>query len=123
MNKIVGLLIFVLTSTVFALPQYYNTLRSQIPGGQQLAHKCVTCHASGGSPALNLFGQDYYSVFRAPDENRFPGIKEMTLAQKWNLLLKEMDSNHNEVSNFDDIVAKVNPGVVAIPVSADTTAP
>lgn len=94
-----------------AMPQYYNSISGQFPSGA-LVHKCVTCHVSKGSLALNLFAKDYRAVFLAPDPLKIPGINVMTYKQKMDLLLNKMDSNKNGVSNFEDILKGNNPGVV-----------
>lgn len=93
-----------------ALPQYFNMLKSQIPGGNP-PHRCMNCHVSTTTPALNLFGKDYHSIFIAPNPLKIPGIQIMTFSQKWDLLLNKMDSNKNGDSNFLDIVNGKNPGV------------
>ena len=61
--------------------------------------------------ALNAFGQDFVSVFRRPDLSKFPGIDKMTRQELWNLLLMNVDSNKNEVSNMDEIKMGKNPGI------------
>jgi hypothetical protein len=103
-------LFLMMSSMVLAMPQYMNMLSGKVPSGS-LVHRCVTCHSSKGSLALNLFGRDFHAVFIAPNPLKIPGIQVMTPAQKWDYLLNKLDSNKNGLSNYQDIVQRQNPGL------------
>lgn len=92
-----------------ARPVYMNTLAGQVKCGK-VENKCNTCH-DARTRAMNLFGKDYFNIFRIPDETLFPGVTTLTDQEKWDLLLQLSDSNLNGFSNIEDIQNKVNPGL------------
>ena len=100
-------LILFFSTSLLAKPVYFNELQGQIKKispSTQAAMKCAVCHGTTNGAKINSFGSDYVKAFKSG------GNTELSKDQKWQLLL-DQDSNKNGVSNLNDIVNGVNPGI------------